>query len=165
MRVASKLPSASKDRYKKRNARLTRDGKRCSDASPCPRLLLGGRMPSFHSPPTHTKTSRLFRRKTHSFTRPISVKLALVSSVERVGGASRAVHYGDRFPGAFGDGTRGREGCCCYPATYASALTSEEEENLLVQLFERRTQLKLDKQRHLLSNGRYDACALVGVVA
>ncbi|KAL1275484.1 hypothetical protein QQF64_035107 [Cirrhinus molitorella] len=71
------------DRYKKRNARLTRDGKRCLDASPCPRLLLGGRMPSFHSPPTHTNTSCLFRRKTRSFARPISVKLALVSLAER----------------------------------------------------------------------------------
>lgn len=97
-------------------------------------------MPSFQSPPTHTKTNRLFRRKSRSYTRPTSVKLSLVSSVERVEGASRAVHYGDRFPGAFGDGARGREGCCCYPATDATAFTSEEEENLLVQLFEHRTE-------------------------
>ncbi len=112
-------------------------------------------MPSFHSPPTRTNTSCLFRRKTRRYLYRSNLRWYPQQS------ASRAVHYGDRFPGAFGDGARGREGCCCCPST---DVISEDEETLLEQLFKRHNHLKVDKQRHLLSNGRYDASALVGDV-
>jgi len=125
--LASRL--IENDRCNKHNATLTRDGKRCSDASPCPRLLLGGRMPCFHSPPTHKPP---FRRKTHTLTRALSVKLELISSAERVGGASRVVQYGERlFPWSVQCSRPG--GVLLLPVYWRLRLgvTSEEEETFL----------------------------------
>ncbi len=122
----------------------------------------GGRMPSFHSPLTHTNTSCLFRRKTRSFSRPLSVKLAFVSSAERFACGSLwwsfpwSVRWRCSRPG----------GVLLLPVYWRLRLEviSEEEETLLEQLFEHHNHLKVDKERHLLSNGRYDASALVGDV-